>query len=95
MQVIYSNAAFAQANAGCPPQNRDALFSQIAQQAQGLGYVRNDPERYANETHTFAIPINDPRWQLLVANAYVSAMEKEGFFRRRYVGTQVMVVSFQ
>lgn len=96
MQVIYSNAALAQVNNGCPANQRAALFDEIAQLMQANQHVRNNPERYDTETKNFQFSIQDPRWQLILATAYVSRMEKTGhFWNRTFVAPQVMVIAFQ
>lgn len=95
MQVIYSNAALLQVNAQCPPQNHNALFDEIAQQMQTNAYVRDNPERHDTEAKYFSLTIQDPRWPMVIARAYVSAMKKTGIIRKTYVATQVMVIGFQ
>jgi hypothetical protein len=95
MQVIYSNAALGQVNAGCPAANRAALFGVIAQSVQNNNYARKHPENYNIESKAFAIPITDQRWPMMLAYAYVSAMKKKSIFSDEYVGTQVMVIRFQ
>ncbi|PJG56900.1 hypothetical protein CVM73_00310 [Bradyrhizobium forestalis] len=96
MQVIYSNPALDIARARCPAENLPALFDVIAQLMQNNLFVRNNPERYDTESNYFEFSIQDPRWTLIIARAYVSAMIKTGpIWNRTYVGTQVMVIGFQ
>lgn len=95
MEVIYSNPALLQVNNSCPAQYRAALFGVIDQEAQNLAFVRNNPEMYDTEAKYFTLTIQDQRWPMVLARAYVSAMKKTGIVRRTYVATQVMVILFQ